>query len=305
MTEPARRCTGASRGHRAPSGRIPRAARPGTKAPDAFTLVELLVVIAIIAILMALLMPALSHVRDSARAVQCASHVRQLALGMQFYVRDHDGALPWAWNAGADATDYDGIYGAAGWATQVYPYLDEPGVYACPSYGGPHNVRRLTTGSGATYMYTVHYRPNPNIGYDRGWYGPGNPTPAHMIGSIGHTNNVRTAWRHRPARLSSIRNVGAKVMLFDTKETDWMPYIPTPETGRRGFTNARGDGDRTHRDNYSPWWIKPSIGAWHSGRSNFAFFDGHLERLDAADERSFGTDSTGMAEEEKYWSLAH
>src|SRR3972149_609659 len=55
----------------------------------AFTLVELLVVISIIAMLLAVLMPALSKARESAKAVICAANMRGAGLGMQVYVANY------------------------------------------------------------------------------------------------------------------------------------------------------------------------------------------------------------------------
>ena len=56
----------------------------------AFTLIELLVVIAIIAILMAVLMPALGLARDQGRKITCANNLRSLATANSLYAANHD-----------------------------------------------------------------------------------------------------------------------------------------------------------------------------------------------------------------------
>jgi prepilin-type N-terminal cleavage/methylation domain-containing protein/prepilin-type processing-associated H-X9-DG protein len=65
-----------------------------TQRRQAFTLIELLVVISIIAILAGLLIPAINMARGSARKIQCASNVRQLGIGINFYADDHHDWLP-------------------------------------------------------------------------------------------------------------------------------------------------------------------------------------------------------------------
>ncbi len=60
----------------------------------AFTLIELLVVISIIALLIAILLPALARARDSARATQCLSNMRQVGLGLHMFADEHRNLLP-------------------------------------------------------------------------------------------------------------------------------------------------------------------------------------------------------------------
>jgi prepilin-type N-terminal cleavage/methylation domain-containing protein len=61
---------------------------------SAFTLIELLVVIAIIALLLAILLPALSRVRKQAKAMVCQAHLRQWGMALAAYTEDHQGRFP-------------------------------------------------------------------------------------------------------------------------------------------------------------------------------------------------------------------
>ena len=91
-----------------------------------FTLIELLVVIAIIAILAAMLLPALSAARERARTSNCVSNQKQMALAMTMYCNDNNGRLPHA-NAAEFAV-------SGGWAVQLYGYLgNNAKMMSCPS----------------------------------------------------------------------------------------------------------------------------------------------------------------------------
>ena len=85
-----------------------------------FTLVELLVVIGIIALLISILLPALSKARDSAREVMCMNNLRQIGLGVAMYQNDFSGWVPVA-NAGFPVTP--ALSAPAYWDAMLWKYV--------------------------------------------------------------------------------------------------------------------------------------------------------------------------------------
>lgn len=120
------------------SSMTPRMKRPRR----AFTLIELLVVVSIVALLIAILLPAVRRARQNARATTCACQLRQLGLALEVYANEHKGWLPTA-----EAADDEP--GPANWwgnpaflrGLALAPYPTGESVLTCPDDDEPDRCR--------------------------------------------------------------------------------------------------------------------------------------------------------------------
>lgn len=108
----------------------------GSEPRKRFTLIELLVVIAIIGILASMLLPALTSARSMAYQATCTSNVKQIGLGMAFYINDNNDYFP--------SYDLQHIQGTRMWYSNINESItgktsptwdlpDEPAFWKCPS----------------------------------------------------------------------------------------------------------------------------------------------------------------------------
>ncbi len=168
----------------------------------AFTLIELLVVISIIALLMAILMPALSRVRKQAKGVYCLNNLREIGVAMHVYAQENNDFIP-------RALDHK-----VKWLLAFMPFLGEEyknaddyrevKVYQCPAFprtglgqGGQRNADQ-------TVDYVVNAwdmdKPSLNSG-DQG------------------------KQKDEPSKLGSIPRHSERIYMADNEAGEWRPVI--------------------------------------------------------------------------------
>ncbi|MEK7707204.1 MAG: prepilin-type N-terminal cleavage/methylation domain-containing protein, partial [Verrucomicrobiota bacterium] len=173
------------------------AEKPENGRQDGFTLIELLVVIAVIAILAALLLPALSRARDLAYGIACLNNTRQLGVAWHLYADDHEGRL--AYNlgmggnvvrgGGSQKTNLNWVNSVLTWdldsdntntATLTEASLGEytsrsVNIYRCPSDHVLSARQRNAGWSGRVRSYSMNAMAGDAGEFSEGGYNQNNP----------------------------------------------------------------------------------------------------------------------------------
>jgi prepilin-type N-terminal cleavage/methylation domain-containing protein/prepilin-type processing-associated H-X9-DG protein len=220
-----------------------------------FTLIELLVVIAIIALLAAILLPALARAKERALAILCLNNTKQLDLAWQMYANDHEDRLPYnlgmsgnfrsnlnwvnnvmTWGA-SGPLDSDNINLATITEASLGPYSGATTIYRCPSDHVFSKEQSAAGWDGRIRSYSMNAMVGDAGGFSTNGINVNNPE---------YTQFFKTTQIPQPT----------DIFVFLDEHPD-----------------SINDGYFLERDYYPEWHDLPA--SYHNGGAAFSFADGH------------------------------
>jgi prepilin-type N-terminal cleavage/methylation domain-containing protein/prepilin-type processing-associated H-X9-DG protein len=266
----------------------PRPRPPGVALP-AFTLIELLVVIAIIAILAALLLPALARAKESGRMTACQNNLRQIALGLTLYVGDSACYVP---EFSAPHSEPEVQF----WFNFLQPYVDagwplfnwsssgtaipRTGVYVCPSYD---HMGGIYTGGPGNHANLEQIAVSGAYGYNYSGVGIPNPTDTTPLGLGGQ--QIYGPPAVTPTRESEVINPAQMIAFGDASlegvyATNTFLGLPSIDCGEDDLSWGLSDIALNFDKSAPAAQLESYQAAYqrrHYGEFNISFADAHVE----------------------------
>ena len=282
---------------------------PRSRRHSGFTLVELLVVIAIIGILIALLLPAIQAARESARRNQCSNHLKQIALAAQMHhdvkqrfpagrIGTNEYTTSWSFHL-LEYLEGGNVFRR--WLKNAPPFAEENATamrtpvetFYCPSRRQPAADRDFIDGSWPPQMLAEGVGAGGdyagNAGRDKVAYGvDDDERPLAQIDSTiagpiftfskvqgrqvedGLSNTIVVGEKHVPTELTNPLGGLQQFAQGDTAFFSGDIAYTILRSSEKGIAAGPQDNSRESREKF---------GSEHSGISQFAFLDGHVQAL--------------------------